>query len=134
LRAGKLDGQENTPVNIYSQNLHEMQSHLTVTNHGYLAYAVIVNKAFWDKLPADLRATLEDAMRDATAYQNSLSELANAQALERIKASGKLNVVLLTPTERIQLQRAMEPVYQASRAWINPALVRSIQAVTGSPP
>ena len=66
LKDGRLDGHENTPSNIYSQRLHEGQSHLTVSNHGYLAYAVIVNKAFWDKLPAGIRTTLEGAMRDAT--------------------------------------------------------------------
>ena len=53
LQTGVVDGTENPPSNIYTQNMHEVQKHITVSNHGYLGYAVIVNKKFWDGLPAD---------------------------------------------------------------------------------
>ena len=82
LRNGELDGQENTPSNIYTQKLHEAQTHLTVTNHGYLGYAVIVNQRFWLGLPAGIRATLEGAMRDATSYANQIAEAENIEALQ----------------------------------------------------
>ena len=39
--------------------MNEVQKYLTLTDHGYIGYAVIVNKKFWDGLPADIRATLE---------------------------------------------------------------------------
>src|SRR3954471_13707118 len=55
LQTGVVDGTENTPSNIYTQKMHEVQSHLTVSDHGYIGYAVIVNKKFWDGLPADIR-------------------------------------------------------------------------------
>jgi len=35
---------------------------VAVTNHGYLGYAVIVNRKFWNSLPADIRVTLEKAL------------------------------------------------------------------------
>jgi hypothetical protein len=54
---------------MYTQKMHEVQKHLTVSNHGYLGYAVIVNKKFWDGLPADMRGQLEQAMREATAFE-----------------------------------------------------------------
>jgi hypothetical protein len=44
--------------NLYTQKMHEVQKHLTLTDHGYLGYAVIVNKKFWDGLPADVRGSL----------------------------------------------------------------------------
>lgn len=134
LRTHKLDGQENTPVNIYSQKLHEMQSHLTVSNHGYLAYAVIVNQAFWDRLPDDLRSILEGAMRDATAYANSLAEAANLQALERIQATGRITMIRPTAAEQQLLHTALAPVYQAAKGWIQPELVQSIRQTLGAPP
>jgi C4-dicarboxylate-binding protein DctP len=84
LADGSLDGQENTPSNIYTQKLHEAQTHLTVTNHGTLVYAVIVNQRFWLGLPAGIRATLEGAMRDATSYANQIAEAENSDALNRI--------------------------------------------------
>ena len=62
LQTGVVDGTENPPSNMYTQKMHEVQKHVTVSNHGYLGYAVIVNKKFWDGLPADIRSQLEKAM------------------------------------------------------------------------
>ena len=62
LQTGVVDGQENTNSNIYTQKMHEVQKYLTTTNHGYIGYVVVVNKKFWDSLPADLRAQCERAM------------------------------------------------------------------------
>ena len=134
LRKGDLDGEENTPVNIYSQRLHEVQSSLTLSRHGYLAYAVIVNKAFWDRLPTDIRSTLEGAMRDATAYQNGLAETANTRALEQLKASAKLTIHIPDAEQLVQWREALEPVYLASQAWITPGLIAAIKLATGAPP
>ena len=51
LQTGVVDGQENTWSNIYTQKMHEVQKYVTVTNHGYIGYIVVVNKKFWDGLP-----------------------------------------------------------------------------------
>ena len=134
LKDGLLDGEEGAPSNIYSQRLHEMQKHLTVSNHGYLAYAVIVNKAFWDGLPSELRSKLEGALRDASIYANSLAEAENTQALERIKASGKLQVYTLNADEQAQWRAAMASVYSDASAWINPQTLRAFKAAAGPGP
>jgi C4-dicarboxylate-binding protein DctP len=133
LRTGKLDGQENTPVNVVSQRLHEVQSHMTVSNHGYLAYAVIVNKVFWDKLPADIRIALEAALREATAFENSIAEVENTKAMERIKASGKLNVYTPTAQELALWRTALDPISLATQSGIQPGLVRAIADAAASP-
>ena len=73
LQTGVVDGQENTWSNIYTQKMHEVQKYITVTNHGYIGYVVVVNKKFWDGLPADIRANCEKAMKEATAYGNGQS-------------------------------------------------------------
>ena len=134
LKNGQLDGQENTPTNIYSQRLHEVQTHLTVSNHGYLAYAVIVNKPFWDKLPADIRTTLEGALRDATVFENSIAEAENNKALERLKSSGKLTIHTLTPNEVSAWRAALLPVYQEARNWISAETLSALRAAHGAPP
>ena len=67
LRTGQLDGQENVPTNIFSQRLHEAQSHLSVTRHGYLAYAVITNRRFWERLPDDILDRMRDYALPASA-------------------------------------------------------------------
>ena len=62
LQTGVVDGTENPPSNMYTQKMHEVQKYVTVSNHGYLGYAVIVNKKFWDGLPPDIRTALDKAM------------------------------------------------------------------------
>ena len=86
LQTGVVDGTENPPSNMYTQKMHEVQKYVTVSNHGYLGYAVIVNKKFWDALPADIRTILEGAMRDATIYANSIAQKENDEAMEKMKA------------------------------------------------
>ena len=44
MQTGVVDGNENTPSNCYTQKMHEVQKHATISNHGYIGYAVIVNK------------------------------------------------------------------------------------------
>ena len=66
LQTGVVDGTENPPSNFYTQKMHEVQKYMTLSDHGYIGYAVIVNKKFWDGLPADIRGQLEKAMKEAT--------------------------------------------------------------------
>jgi C4-dicarboxylate-binding protein DctP len=134
LKNGQLDGQENVPTNIYSQRLHEVQNHMTVSNHGYLAYAVVVNKAFWDRLPGDVRSTLEGAIRDATSYANAIAEAENSRALEALQASGRLQVYQPSAAELEQWHQAVAPVYQESLKWIRPETLAAVKRAAGAPP
>jgi C4-dicarboxylate-binding protein DctP len=112
LQSGVVDGCENTPSNVYTQKLYEVQKDVTVSNHGHIAYAVVVNKKFWDALPADLRSVLDGAMRDATTYANAIADTENREALDKIKASGKTTVYALTPAEVNEWKKAMYVVHK----------------------
>jgi C4-dicarboxylate-binding protein DctP len=111
LQTGVVDGTENTASNEYTQKMHEVQKYTVMSDHGYIGYAVIANKKFWDGLPPDVRASLEKAMADATGYANSIAQTENDDALEAMKASGKTQVYALTPNEKAAWRKAVEPVY-----------------------
>src|SRR5690348_12748408 len=85
LQTGVVDGTENPPSNLYTQKMYEVQKYLTLSNHHYLGYAVIVNKKFWDGLPADIRKTLDQAMADATVYADDIAKSENDAALEAVR-------------------------------------------------
>src|SRR5207245_9402107 len=89
MQTGVVDGSENTPSNMYTQKHHEVQKYTAVTNHGYIGYAVIVNKKFWDGLPPDVRTTLEGAMKDATKFANDIAQKENDDALQGIRKPGR---------------------------------------------
>jgi C4-dicarboxylate-binding protein DctP len=100
LQTGVADGEDNVPSNILTQKLYEVQKYLTVSYHGRLTYALITNKKFWDGLPADLRAPLMRAMKESTDYFDETAAKDNDDALEKIKATGKIQVHVLTPEEK----------------------------------
>jgi C4-dicarboxylate-binding protein DctP len=112
LQTGVVDGQENTTSNMFTQKMHEVQKYLTITNHGYIGYVVVVNKKFWDGLPADIRGQLDKAMKEATAFGNGQSAKENDEALGEIKKAGKTEIISLTPEQDAAMRKAMEPVYK----------------------
>jgi C4-dicarboxylate-binding protein DctP len=112
LQTGVVDGQENTASNMYTQKMHEVQKYTTLTNHGYIGYVVVVNKPFWDGLPADVRTNLEKAMKESTVYANNISAQENDEALADIKKSGKTEIIIPTAAENAAMRKAMEPIYE----------------------
>ncbi len=131
LQSGVVDGTESTPSNYYTQRIFEVQKHISISNHGHLAYAVIVNKKFWDGLPADLRATLEAAMKDASTYANAIAQAENAAALERILASGKSVVYTLSEAQTQAWKQALMPVHQEMEARVGPATIAAVYKAAG---
>ena len=130
MQTGVVDGSENTPSNVYTQKMHEVQKNATVSNHGYIGYAVIVNKAFWDGLPEDVRAQLDKAMAEATTYANSVSEADNAKALQQIRDAGTTEVHDQTPEERAAWVKALEPVYAEMESRIGKETIDTVRDAT----
>jgi C4-dicarboxylate-binding protein DctP len=126
LQTGVVDGTENTPSNTYTQKVHEVQKHLTVSDHGYIGYAVIVNKKFWDGLPADIRPQLENAMKEATRYTNQIAEKENKDALETIKKSGKTTVYVLNDAEKAEWRKALLPVQKNMESRVGKQTIEAI--------
>ncbi|WP_035711973.1 TRAP transporter substrate-binding protein [Bradyrhizobium genomosp. I (2014)] len=123
LQTGVVDGQENTWSNIYTQKMHEVQKYITETNHGYIGYVVIVNKKFWDDLPADIRDQLTKAMKEATEFGNAQSQKENDDALAEIKKSGKSEIIKLTAEQNEAMRKAMEPVYKDAAGRVGQPLI-----------
>lgn len=88
LQTGVMDGQENPLIQIYSQKFQEVQKYLSLTGHVYTPAYVVVSARGWEKLPADVRKTLEET---ASGMQDFVYETAAAkddELLEKMKESG----------------------------------------------
>lgn len=134
LQTGVVDGTENPHSNLFTQKMHEVQKHVSVTDHGYLGYAVITNKKFWDGLPADLRAKLEQAMQESTVYANKIAREENDGALEKVKASGKTVVYVPTPAERLALKKALVKVHAEMASRIGKDVIDAVYKETAFDP
>ena len=131
LQTGVVDGTENPISNFYTQKMHEVQKYLTITEHGYLGYAVIVNKKFWEELPADIRGQLETAMKEATDYANSIAKDKNMKDLEAVKASGKTEVTVLTDAERAAFKAVLVPVHEKMASRIGKETIDTVYQAVG---
>jgi C4-dicarboxylate-binding protein DctP len=134
MQTGVVDGSENTPSNMYTQKHHEVQKYTTVTNHGYIGYAVITGKKFWDGLPPDIRATLDGAMRDASRYANDIAQKENDDALELIRKSGKSEVITLTDAQKAQWKKALVGVHRENEARVGRETLEAVYRQTGFKP
>ena len=134
LQTGVVDGTENPHSNLYTQKMFEVQKHVAVTDHGYLGYAVIVNKKFWDGLPADIRGQVDTAMKEATNYANTIAKEVNDEALDGVRKSGKTEVYVLKPEERLAFKKALVPVHRKMEGRIGRELIESIYKETAFDP
>jgi C4-dicarboxylate-binding protein DctP len=134
LQTGVVDGTENPPSNFYTQKMHEVQKFLTLTDHGVIEYAVIVNKPFWDGLPADIRTTLEGAMKDATKFANDIAKKENDDALEGVRKSGKTEIITLTPAQKAEWKKALVPVHREMESRIGKDIIQEVYKETGFKP
>ena len=134
LQTGVVDGTENPPSNLYTQKMHEVQKFVTLSDHGYLGYAVIVNKKFWDGLPADIRTTLESAMKDATIFGNDIAKKENDDALDGVRKTGKTQIIALTAEEKKAWKKALSGVHREQQARIGKETIDAIYKATGNDP
>ncbi|GAA4721846.1 TRAP transporter substrate-binding protein [Brevibacillus fulvus] len=127
LEEGKVDGEENTISNIYTKRLYQVQNYLTLSNHGYLGYAVLTNGRFWNQLPADEKQAIEEAMAETTQWLNNLTERMNEEQLAQIEASGQIKIHRLLPEERAAWIERLTPLYTEYAATIGPDLVQAVK-------
>jgi C4-dicarboxylate-binding protein DctP len=134
LQTGVVDGTENPPSNFYTQKMHEVQKYLTMTEHGVIEYAVIVNKKFWDGLPPDVRSALESAMKDATKYANDIAKKENEDALEGVRKSGKTQIITLSPDDKAAWKKTLLTVHKEQEGRIGKDVIQAVYKDTGFKP
>jgi C4-dicarboxylate-binding protein DctP len=127
LQTGVVDGTENPPSNMFTQKMNEVQSHATLSNHGYLGYAVIVNKAFWDGLADDVRMPVERAMSEATEYANGIAKGENDAALAAMRAAGTTEFHELSAEERQAWLDVLLPVHDEMAERIGADLIAQVK-------
>lgn len=132
LQTHQVDGQENTPSNIYSKKFHAVQRYLTVSNHGYLGYVVIANASFWDHLPLEVQAALTAAMADATRWVRENAARLNETDLEHIRASGQVEVHVQTEAERSAWLQTLQPLYASARDTVGADMVDAVNPLLRS--
>jgi len=134
LQTGVVDGTENPHSNLYSQKMHEVQKHMTITDHGFVGYAVVVNKKFWDGLPADIRGQLTQAMADATKFTNDSALKDNEDALAKVRAAKTTEILTLSAADRLSWKRALVKVHKEMEPRVGSEILQAVYKETGFDP
>ncbi len=134
LQTGVVDGEDNVPSNIWTQKFYDVQKYLTVSHHGRLTYSLITNKTFWDSLPPDVRTQLDRAVKEATDFFDETAAKDNVDALEKIKATGKVEFHVLTPDEKKAWIAKLMPVHVEMQSRFGKDFIDKIYKASGFVP
>jgi C4-dicarboxylate-binding protein DctP len=110
LADGLADGQENPLTTIIAAGLHNVQDYLTISNHGFTAYPVIMSAESYNQLPEDLRQILHDVFREVNPIQWNLIAEAEQEQLSYLYDAG-MNVNYLSTDAMRGFRSAMQVVY-----------------------
>jgi tripartite ATP-independent transporter DctP family solute receptor len=103
LETKTVDGQENPFNTILSSKFFEVQKYLSVTNHVYSPWIVLVSKKWWDGLSKDEQKVLADAAKAARDFERKDTREEGAKALADLKAKGmQINELPATEAARMR--------------------------------
>jgi len=107
LQSGVMDAQENPFPQIWGGKFHEVQKYLSLTGHLYTPAYPMVNEAFWQRLPADVRTTMEKIAGEMGDVSRQEGERLDRELQEKIAQKSKINEV-----DKEAFIKASAPVYE----------------------
>lgn len=124
LQQGMVDGQENPIASIATSKFNEVQKYLTLDGHTYAAVSMIMNKGFYDGLPEDLQAAIDQAAKNATPRQREAIGAKEAEYLQQLKDSG----MIVTEPDKASFVDATKDLYMREevKKLVDPALVELV--------
>lgn len=108
----RIEGQENTISNIYSKGYYKMHPYITQSNHGILAYSVLMNKDFWNSLTKQHQQIITESIDELQRWQHDEAVKLNAENLQQLQRSGQVQLYTLTEAQRNEWKEVLQPIYQ----------------------
>lgn len=127
LETGTVDGQENPFNTILSSKFYEVQKYLTVTNHVYSPWIVLVSKKWWDGLNAAEQKVLLDAAKASRDFERQDTRAEAAGAVAELKKKG-MQVNELSAAEAARMRGCLTRVYASIGASVGMELWNETQA------
>lgn len=107
MQQGTVDGEENPIGIIQSNRFYEVQKYISLTEHVYTPYCVVMNPKKYDALTKQQKDAVDRAMKEATAYQIQVSQEEEQKAIESMKEYG-CEIITLTNEEKQAFQKIVE--------------------------
>jgi tripartite ATP-independent transporter DctP family solute receptor len=130
LETKTVDGQENPYNTILSSKFYEVQKFLTVSNHVYSPWIVLVSKKWWDGLSRDEQKILADAAKASRDFERKDTREEGAKALADLKAKG-MQVNELPASEAARMREKLSKVNATIASDVGPDLWKETQDALG---
>ncbi|MGE4526962.1 MAG: TRAP transporter substrate-binding protein [Rhodospirillaceae bacterium] len=104
LKTGVFEAQENPLSIILSARLFEVQKYVSLTNHVWDGFFIVVNGGTWRRLPADIRTIVARAFDDAALLQRADIAVANASARAVLESKG----MIFNSTDPVPFRQALK--------------------------
>ncbi len=127
LETKTVDGQENPFNTILSSKFFEVQKYLTVTNHVYSPWIVLVSKKYWDGLSKDEQKVLMDAAAKSRDFERKDTREEAAKALADLKGKG-MQINELSAPEAARMRDKLTRVNATIAANVGMGLWQDTQA------
>lgn len=127
LETKTVDGQENPYNTILSSKFYEVQKYLSVTNHVYSPWIVLVSKKWWDTLSPAEQRILKDAAVASRDFERKDTREEAGRALAELKAKG-MQVNELSPAEAARMRDKLTRVNASIAANVGMDLWTETQA------
>ena len=126
MQAGVVDGQENPSAHIFTKRFFEVQKYASLTGHAYAAEPFLISMATWKKLTPEQQAIIQSAATESIAWQRKLSEAEDTEYWNKIKATGKMEVITV---DRKPFMDATSSVYKELAKTVGQANLDKIRAL-----
>jgi TRAP-type transport system periplasmic protein len=93
LQQGVIDGQENAPSVMYPYKVYEVQKYYSLTGHSNEPTLIVMSKASFQRLPADLQQVVLDSIKAVTPFERDISEEYNVGIMGELSKVIKINEV-----------------------------------------
>ena len=114
-----VQAQENTLSNLYSKGFHAYEKHITLSNHGIMGYAVMMNQSFWNSLDSEIQQHILDALNEMSDWQFETSIAMNEASLQELENHPNVSIHFLEDEERLSWKRMLMPIYDSFSREIN---------------
>lgn len=124
LQQGVVTAQENPPELIYTSKFYEVQKFLSLTQHANIPSQFVVSKAYWDKLPDDLKPIVLKAARASQDRQVAATRAANAKLVADLEKAG---MTVVRNVDKESFRAGAEVSWKAFEAKYGGDLIKAIQ-------
>jgi TRAP-type C4-dicarboxylate transport system substrate-binding protein len=109
LRTGVVDGTTAPPSDLWDRRQYEVLRWITIDTHATGPDPLMVNLAWYQRLPSDLRRIFDEVARETMAYSDELYSRSEDDIITKL--SEHVEIIRVAPAVRAQMRARTKTVY-----------------------